>query len=259
MLFDRDIQCIRNFFQKRFNYVSVLFPTFAKSIITSSSDKKLDVDVLASGFSKTLQGELEAFQQMEAEQADEEEGFNNEEPEDESDEEEDQGVQELDQQAHDDELARVLAEIQAELEKTEEADIPAEKLSNVIVEEKKQVSFDTLPDEPQSQELTPSSSEIEQQEPEDEEISSNKTYKPFRDASSIKTPSSLLPNKKDAAPRTVPPPTRFTPEEIRQRVSKGMKGNNSFTNLKISKRNRVKKGEARNGKDSIKYGGEGWD
>ncbi|TNM89439.1 hypothetical protein fugu_003673 [Takifugu bimaculatus] len=49
--FDRDVKCIRDFFAKRFNYESELFPTF-KDIRRSYS---LDVEVSASGFTKDLE------------------------------------------------------------------------------------------------------------------------------------------------------------------------------------------------------------
>ncbi|XP_033829046.1 serine/threonine-protein kinase RIO2 [Periophthalmus magnuspinnatus] len=49
--FDRDVKCIRDFFAKRFNYESELFPTF-KDIRRSHS---LDVEVSASGFTKEME------------------------------------------------------------------------------------------------------------------------------------------------------------------------------------------------------------
>ncbi|KAH9525394.1 Serine/threonine-protein kinase RIO2 [Bulinus truncatus] len=50
LYFDRDVQCIRTFFAKRFNYESELYPTFSdiKRIGT------LDVEIAASGFTKDL-------------------------------------------------------------------------------------------------------------------------------------------------------------------------------------------------------------
>ncbi|XP_059155423.1 serine/threonine-protein kinase RIO2-like [Physella acuta] len=50
MFFDRDVDCIRTFFLKRFSYESELYPTFSdlKRIDT------LDVEVAASGFTKDL-------------------------------------------------------------------------------------------------------------------------------------------------------------------------------------------------------------
>lgn len=49
--FDRDVKCIKDFFAKRFNYESELFPTF-KDIRRSCS---LDVEVSASGFTKEME------------------------------------------------------------------------------------------------------------------------------------------------------------------------------------------------------------
>ncbi|NXS15450.1 RIOK2 kinase, partial [Mystacornis crossleyi] len=54
--FDRDVNCIREFFKKRFNYESELFPTF-KDIRRECS---LDREIAASGYAKEMQedGEL---------------------------------------------------------------------------------------------------------------------------------------------------------------------------------------------------------
>ncbi|XP_048834672.1 serine/threonine-protein kinase RIO2 [Brienomyrus brachyistius] len=49
--FDRDVKCIRDFFIKRFNYESELYPTF-KDIRRECS---LDVEVSASGYTKDMQ------------------------------------------------------------------------------------------------------------------------------------------------------------------------------------------------------------
>ncbi|KAI5088404.1 serine/threonine-protein kinase RIO2 [Silurus meridionalis] len=49
--FDRDVKCIRDFFIKRFNYESELYPTF-EDIRKSCS---LDVEISASGYTKELQ------------------------------------------------------------------------------------------------------------------------------------------------------------------------------------------------------------
>ncbi|NWQ79319.1 RIOK2 kinase, partial [Columbina picui] len=54
--FDRDVNCIKEFFKKRFNYESELFPTF-KDIRRECS---LDTEIAASGYTKEMQedGEL---------------------------------------------------------------------------------------------------------------------------------------------------------------------------------------------------------
>uniref|UniRef100_A0A8C6PTB5 Serine/threonine-protein kinase RIO2 n=1 Tax=Nothobranchius furzeri TaxID=105023 RepID=A0A8C6PTB5_NOTFU len=83
--FDRDVKCIKDFFAKRFNYESELFPTF-KDIRRSFS---LDVEVSASGFSKDLEknGDLLHPAGPEEEEEDEEEG-DNESTDDEAEQEE---------------------------------------------------------------------------------------------------------------------------------------------------------------------------
>lgn len=53
--FNRDVQCVVDFFNRRFNYKSELYPKF--SDITC--EKTLDVDVAASGFSKEMEQSLE--------------------------------------------------------------------------------------------------------------------------------------------------------------------------------------------------------
>ena len=60
--FNRDVECIRRFFKKRFRYESVLYPHF-KSTLKEGEGKdegfQLDVVVAASGFSKKEMKTLE--------------------------------------------------------------------------------------------------------------------------------------------------------------------------------------------------------
>ncbi|GIX98146.1 hypothetical protein CEXT_190461, partial [Caerostris extrusa] len=58
--FDRDVQCIRNFFKKRFDYDSELYPDF-KEILREDD---LDVTTRASGFSKDVQDDLNQALEM---------------------------------------------------------------------------------------------------------------------------------------------------------------------------------------------------
>lgn len=53
--FDRDVQCIIEFFKKRFGYESELYPTF-KDVVREDT---LDLETAASGFTKEIQEELE--------------------------------------------------------------------------------------------------------------------------------------------------------------------------------------------------------
>ena len=60
--FNRDVECIRRFFRRRFRYESVLYPRFS-STMKDGEEKgegfKLDVVVAASGFTKKDMSTLE--------------------------------------------------------------------------------------------------------------------------------------------------------------------------------------------------------
>ncbi|PKK62329.1 RIO kinase 2 [Rhizophagus irregularis DAOM 181602=DAOM 197198] len=55
--FNRDVECIRTYFRKRYNYESMLYPKFQLDV---NYEFDLDVQVSASGFTKQHQQELEA-------------------------------------------------------------------------------------------------------------------------------------------------------------------------------------------------------
>ncbi|CUA73899.1 RIO kinase 2 [Rhizoctonia solani] len=48
--FNRDVECIRRFFRRRFNYESALYPRFSKAVTGDDEGFRLDVVVAASGF-----------------------------------------------------------------------------------------------------------------------------------------------------------------------------------------------------------------
>ena len=66
MYFDRDVNCIKRFFERRFNFVSDEPGPFfvdAKKLAGGAKSKRLDVEVEASGFSKKMAKELEKYMQ----------------------------------------------------------------------------------------------------------------------------------------------------------------------------------------------------
>ena len=66
MYFDRDINCIKRFFERRFNFLSdEAGPLFAdaKKLAGGLKGKRLDVEVEASGFSRKMAKELEKYMQ----------------------------------------------------------------------------------------------------------------------------------------------------------------------------------------------------
>lgn len=66
MYFDRDVNCIKRFFARRFHFTSdEPGPIFAdaKKLVGKSGGKRLDVEVEASGFSKRMAKDLEKYMQ----------------------------------------------------------------------------------------------------------------------------------------------------------------------------------------------------
>lgn len=66
MYFDRDINCIKSFFERRFGFVSDERGPFfadAKKLAGGLKSKRLDVEVEASGFSKKMAKELDKYMQ----------------------------------------------------------------------------------------------------------------------------------------------------------------------------------------------------
>ncbi|KAL4887493.1 serine/threonine-protein kinase RIO2 [Aspergillus karnatakaensis] len=64
MYFDRDVNCIKRYFQRKFHFVSdVPGPFFAdaKKQLSKNAGKRLDVEVEASGFSRKMARELEKY------------------------------------------------------------------------------------------------------------------------------------------------------------------------------------------------------
>ncbi|KAJ1675527.1 Serine/threonine-protein kinase rio2 [Spiromyces aspiralis] len=90
--FNRDVECIRTFFKRRFQYESVLYPKFRRD---TKREFNLDVKVAASGFSSSQQKQLESYMNALAVEDDDESGAYSEEDEQEGSEEE-----EADEQCH---------------------------------------------------------------------------------------------------------------------------------------------------------------
>lgn len=98
--FDRDVQCIRDFFYRRFGYESERFPKFSDVV----REDNMDVDISASGFTKELAGNFdeaaaeigllggpESLEGSEEEDGSEEESDEDEEEEDEEENKEGTG------------------------------------------------------------------------------------------------------------------------------------------------------------------------
>lgn len=93
--FNRDVECIRTFFRRRFKYESAMYPRFKTVKAESSGEQdgfRLDVMVAASGFAKkdqkTLEEYMEAVQATELQTGADQNSSDEEEEEEESDESE---------------------------------------------------------------------------------------------------------------------------------------------------------------------------
>jgi len=112
MYFERDVNCVRRFFRKRFNFFHEMKPNFDECIADKVAD--LDVQVSASGFTNKMKKDLDRFIETQA-QRDEMDSGSEEESETESDSEEegetgDEDSEEEDEEANVDEDGQVPAE-----------------------------------------------------------------------------------------------------------------------------------------------------
>lgn len=191
--FDRDVKCIRDFFLKRFNYESELFPTFRDI----QKECSLDVEVAVSGYTKEMQEDDELLEPVGPDDAEEEDAVTVCTPPDEGCEQQNSGKEDPDRASLDDsetkhpsddcgpsldmtEFSKALAELEGKVaEKTSEisvADDGRYRLENAKL---------SLDEDVRSQ----GSDELEDYEdkcPELVDLSgANKEYRPFRDEDSL--------------------------------------------------------------------------
>jgi RIO kinase 2 len=95
MYFDRDVNCIKRYFQRKFHFVSDApgpFFTDAKKNFMKNPGKRLDVEVEASGFSRKMARELETY--MKEVGADGDAGAARDDLDDEEDDDDEEGSEE---------------------------------------------------------------------------------------------------------------------------------------------------------------------
>lgn len=238
--FDRDVKCIRDFFAKRYNYESELFPTF-QHIRRSYS---LDVEVSASGFTKDLEKDGVLLQPAGPESEDDD--VDEEEDDDDDDEDEESGEEEPNKTLDLEEYNHALLE----LEGLKVSDTNIEIQDNVTEEES---------EEPTLQQNTETVSTIKREEkterdkedelkeaddgcPELTELSAfNKEYKPFRDPDSLLHIAEHRRQRTDseATMGSVGSCSTIPPEVVRQKVQRQLN-----KQQKAAQRRRLQKGEA---------------
>ncbi|KAF9569639.1 RIO1-domain-containing protein [Agrocybe pediades] len=88
--FNRDVECIRTFFKRRFRYESSLYPRFRKTVEESGKGGfKLDVMVEASGFGRKEMKMLEEYMESVKQEERDSEEYSDEDEEDEDEDEDD--------------------------------------------------------------------------------------------------------------------------------------------------------------------------
>lgn len=236
--FDRDVKCIRDFFAKRFNYESELFPTF-KDIRRSYS---VDVEVSASGFTKDMERDSALLHPAGPE----------DEEEDDDDDEEDDDEEATDEEAEKEEDKSVDMEeykhVMLELEGLKVSDTHTDKQDEDSEKEKEeeQNETETTPtarsDEETEKGLEEELNEAEDECPELADLStSNKEFKPFRDSDSLLHVAEHSRRRTDseATMGSIGSCSTIPPEVVRQKVQRQL-----TKQQKAAQRRRLQKGEA---------------
>ncbi|KAF7729158.1 Serine/threonine-protein kinase RIO2 [Apophysomyces ossiformis] len=232
--FNRDVECIRTFFRRRFAYESVLYPKFKLDV---NREFSLDVQVAASGFTKKMQDELEEYQEELKQEDEENEGDENEETTD-SEEEVDEKQEE---------------EQDAPKELTEEEKLQ-QHLQNIRLGNTEPIDDDY---ESEEEEVEDEESAEEAEEEEYAEENEGKDSRP--DAN---RPLQALNNRDFKAHRDTKPKTRkkttLSEDVIKERVSQAMRTQSNKQNYRSHvRRNQVKGKEKRKNRDVVKFASKG--
>jgi len=233
--FNRDVECIRVFFKRRFGYESLLYPKLTKHI---EKEFDLDVQVAASGFTKKHQEELEEYREALGETGDDGQSDSDVEADsdDDSEGEENDGSEE-----------QVKRKQMTEEQKAEERLLHL-RLGNDVPE--------TESEESDEEESDDGSDRAEEQSDEDDEWkhstvddnmlkpTNNRDFKAYRDAS-----------QKPKKPKAK---TGLDEDVIKERVTRALKSQESRqTGKHHSRRNLIKGKEKRKNKDIIKHARNG--
>ncbi|PKC57348.1 hypothetical protein RhiirA1_428561 [Rhizophagus irregularis] len=218
--FNRDVECIRTYFRKRYNYESMLYPKFQLDV---NYEFDLDVQVSASGFTKQHQQELEAYQAQLSENQDD----NVTEVTDEDMKLSYHKLKEHHENVHESELSETISEGESSSDSEDLDSNPDDDITSNYTSEENLSDINLEP------ELS---------------ISNNRNYKAHRDTLK-KSSSSIISITASAST------TRLTELEIKERVAKSLKKSNNKKNSQ-NKRNYTKTKEKRKIKSLVKLGGK---
>ncbi|KAH6917321.1 atypical/RIO/RIO2 protein kinase [Coprinopsis sp. MPI-PUGE-AT-0042] len=129
--FNRDVECIRTFFRRRFRYESAMYPKFKRTMAEATpdgADFRLDVVVEASGFKKEDMKALDEYMEAAAlEEQGEGEGSQEEDEEDDDEEEEEEEEEESEEEADEVIASTTIAQSTSLSEPTESQGAPAKE------------------------------------------------------------------------------------------------------------------------------------
>lgn len=216
--FNRDVECIRVFFKRRFGYESALYPRFTQDV---NREFSLDVQVAASGFSKKMQKELEDYQEEIKDMSDDEEEDEDSEDSDEEEEEEEDTEENDTQMTKEEKLEIKLRNI---------------RLGNTEPTESDLEEFEAVPESDYSEEEDSEEELTEEQllakRSEKIERLNNRDYKAHRDV----TPKKATNTKKLSASAAA----AAKEEELKNKVARTLKKSTNKSNVKNTRGNNLK-------------------
>ncbi|XP_070689744.1 serine/threonine-protein kinase RIO2 [Pempheris klunzingeri] len=241
--FDRDVKCIRDFFAKRYNYESELFPTF-KDIRRSYS---LDIEVSASGFTKDLErdGALLHPAGPEGEEDDDEEEEEEDDDGNGDNEDEETADDKLEESVDMEEYKHAVLELEGLKLSGTHADTQDDDDDDDCQRNEEQTGSETAPsalsDNDTGKDMQEELDEVEDECPALADLStSNKEFKPFRDSDSLlHMAEHRRRTDSEATMGSIGSCSTIPPEVVRQKVRRQL-----TKQQKAAQRRRLQKGEA---------------
>jgi RIO kinase 2 len=216
--FDRDVECVRVFFKRRFGYESRRFPRLAEDVTRRTS---LDVEVEASGFARRQQDELERLLAATATNGDEpqdDKGSDEDEDEDEDDEDDEEGGQEHTPREGKDDAEEATPWAQEHVPRSEVRAAQAAAMADaVVVPLVLRTATSTADDKDDNNHINM----IDEEEGEGDATNTNRARRPFRNEGAS-VPSALRPDRDGSSTgASAGASASLDADEIRRRVRQG--------------------------------------
>ncbi|XP_029295622.1 serine/threonine-protein kinase RIO2 [Cottoperca gobio] len=236
--FDRDVKCIRDYFAKRYNYESELYPTF-KDIRRSFS---LDVEVSASGFTKDMERDAALLHPAGPEDEEDDEEDDDDEEEGDDEESTNEEVEKEEEDVDVEEYKHAMLELEGLKISDSHADIQEEQSEKGEEQKETETTSTARRDDEPEKDLVEELNEAEDECPELADLStSNKDFKPFRDSDSLLHMAEHRRTRTDSdcTMGSIGSCSTIPPEIVRQKVRRQLS-----KQQKSAQRRRLQKGEA---------------